>query len=251
MSLTEDLRSLILEYIKQPIPQNTNMPIMEQSIPVPFFGDIENAHIATISINPSNREFENDKGTFLSGSDKRFTDRELLGVKDTDFLSDRQSEEVYASLMNYFHKNPYYKGWFRTLDNYAGSILGGSYDDGTMVHLDIYPWATKQKWNNLSVSEKKNALQKYNLLKKILLNRNFKYIYINGKQTKEQMEKYFDITISEFPITNTKHKANHIRYMYKYKLGNTLLIGSSCYLQNSYESKEYLKELHDILSKNL
>lgn len=248
MSLTHDLKSQILEYIKQSIPQNAKMPIVERSIPVPFFGNIEGAEVATISINPSNLEFEDLYGNILS--EKRFADREFWREKDTDTLTENHTEGVYESLYKYFRHNPY-KRWFDVLEEYAGNLFGCSYYNGTMVHLDIYPWATKQKWNKLPVSTKKEALQEYDLLKRILLNKNFKYIYINGKQTKEQVEKYFNITIPEYPITNTKNKCNHTRCMYKYQLGDTLLIGSSCYLQNSYESKEYLTELHKILSENM
>ena len=254
MSLNQELKSQILEYIKQPIPQNAKMPIVKRSVPVPFFGNIEGAEAATISINPSNLEFEDLHGNILSGAEKRFVDRETFRIKDSDALNENQADKVYKSLIEYFHEdhNPYYDGWFKALDDYAGSLFGGvCYRENSMVHLDIYPWATKQKWNKLPGSAKKVALREYDLLKRILLNRNFKYIYINGKETKEQVEKYFNIKIPEYPITNTKSKCNYVRCMYKYQLGNTLLIGVSCYLQNSYESKEYLTELHKILSENI
>ena len=254
MSLTHDLKSQILEYIKQAIPQNAKMPIVERSIPVPFFGNIESAEAATISINPSNLEFVDLQGNILSGAEKRFIDRETLGINDADALNENQADKVYKSLIEYFNEdhNPYYDGWFKALDDYAGSLFGGvCYRENSLVHLDIYPWATKQKWNKLPGSAKKVALREYDLLKRILLNKKFKYIYINGKETKEQVEKYFNIKIPEYQITNAKSKCNYVRCMYKYQLGNTLLIGLSCYLQNSYESKEYLDELHKILSENM
>ena len=74
---------------------------------------------------------------------------------------------------------------------------------------------------------------------------------ILSKSDEKKFNKYFDIKIPEYQITNAKSKCNYVRCMYKYQLGNTLLIGLSCYLQNSYESKEYLAELHKILSENM
>ena len=50
MSLTHDLKSQILEYIKQSIPQNVDMPIVERSVPVPFLFIIDVFEFSTIFI---------------------------------------------------------------------------------------------------------------------------------------------------------------------------------------------------------
>lgn len=257
MSLPQSLKSQILTYIKKPIPQSVNMQIVKRSIPVPFFGDIENAKVATISLNPSNLEFEDEDGNLLRGNEKRFVDRDTLGVADTASLNDDQADKVYNSLINYFHNNPY-TGWFDILDGYAEKLFNSSYYKETMVHLDIYPWATQEKWGDLKgkdkTREKNKALQNYNLLKNILLNedRIFDYVYINGRGVKEQIEKYYGITIKETSVTNTRNKSKRERKMYQYTLSNgTKLIGSSCYIQNPYETTEYLTELHEILAEKL
>lgn len=243
MSLSKELKVQIFDYIKQPIPQN--MYTVKQSIPVPFFGNIEKARVATISINPSNQEFEDKYKELLSGVKKRFTDRDILQVKDTDFLNNTQVNLVYNSLINYFYKNPY-KRWFNWLDRYAGNILDCSYYNGTMVHLDIYPWATNPTWTDLNENCKFKALQGYKLLKDILLSkeRAFDYVYINGKTVKQQIETYFKVRIPEY-----KHDQ---WYIYKYELANgTKFIGSSCYIQQSHKTTEELIDLHNILAKNI
>lgn len=243
MALSQNLKSQILEYIKQPIPQNENMKIVEHSVPVPFFGNIERARVATISINPSNLEFEDKSGNLLQMPHKRFADRVFLSEKDTDTLSENHAKGVYESLCGYFRNKPY-KTWFDRLEKNVEEILGGSYYDGTMVHLDIYPWATKKKWSKLRAAEKKQALNKYDLLKKILRNKNFAYIYINGKATKEQLEKYFDKKIHETPVKISGQTWK----IYEGELDdNTKLIGLSCNIQSSYVKKEALEYLLTVL----
>ena len=242
MPISSELKQQILNYIKQPIPQNDKMPIVERSIPVPFFGNIETARVATISINPSNLEFEDAHGKVLKQDKKRFVDRDELGVQDTSFLDDEQANLVYGSLMNYFNDNhnPYME-WFSPLEKHAGKLFNYSYCNGGMVHLDIYPWATKQKWDDKNHKEqnKVNALNGYKLLKKILSEKKFDYIYINGKTVKEQLERYKDdlsieITASIINVLAGKRGLIH-KHKYDGKLGTkTKLRGSSCYIQNPY-----------------
>ena len=237
------LRMMVLEYINQPIPQNENMKIVERSVPVPFFGNIERARVATISINPSNLEFEDKQGNLLPRPHKRFYDRDFWNEKDTDIISENHTEGVYESLYDYFRLNPY-KLWFDRLEKNVKDLLGGSYYNGTMVHLDIYPWATKKKWSKLPIAERKKALDNYDLLKKILRNRNFECIYINSKETKEQLEKYFDKKIEETPV----NFSGQTWKIYEGELDNgTKLIGLSCNIQSSRIKKDVLEHLLAIL----
>lgn len=250
MAILPELKSQIFDYIKQPIPQNENMKIVERSVPVPFFGNIETAHVATISINPSNLEFEDKYGILLKQTEKRFIDREELGVQDTDSLDDEQAYLVYGSLIKYFNKdhNPYMY-WFGPLEEHVGKLFNCSYRDGSMVHLDIYPWATKQKWDdkNHKSQDKVKALNDYKLLKKILSEKKFDYIYINGKTVKEQLERYEDnlsikINASIINVLAGKRGLIH-KHKYDGKLGTkTKLRGSSCYIQNPYGTDLY--DLH-------
>ncbi|MCL1862152.1 MAG: hypothetical protein FWF78_01130 [Defluviitaleaceae bacterium] len=51
------MKQELLDYIRRPIPQG--IPIVPQSIPIVFFGEIDKARLATIAINPSNRFTQN------------------------------------------------------------------------------------------------------------------------------------------------------------------------------------------------
>lgn len=251
MPLSPSVKSQILNYLKQPIPQNVN-EIVKRSIPVPFFGDIENARVATISLNPSFEEFESDN-CLLPKNKKRFVDRDLLGVPDSKTLNGVQATKVYDSLINYFHKNPY-TGWFNWLENKVGKKLGVSYYNGTMVHLDIYPWATQKQWKDLDKSELETSLKEYKkskLLSNILTEKNFDYIYINGASVKNEIKEFLEIKIKNENIKvpeKRKIKGNtqdvELSFsVYNGMLGNTKLIGISANLKGTALTKENLESL--------
>ena len=251
MPISPELKKEILEYIKQPIPQNDKMPIVKRSVPVPFFGNIETARVATISINPSNLEFEDAHGKVLKQDKKRFVDRDELGVQDVDYLTDSQAEKVYGSLSSYFKNKNLYTNWFDRLQKPLRDLLGGSYCEGTMANFDIYPWATKEKWSDLYKTEAKEALKTYRnskLLKNMLLQKDFEYVYINGSTVKTELEEYFPEKINEHTIIIEGQ-----RYcIYEGKLDNgTKLIGLNCYIPSTPIKTEVLKYLLKILADKL
>ena len=58
-----NLKKDILEYIRQPIP--IGLDIVDLSVPIVFFGNLEKANISTISINPSDKEFLDKNKIYL------------------------------------------------------------------------------------------------------------------------------------------------------------------------------------------
>ena len=125
---------------------------MPRSVPIVFFGEIDKARFATIAINPSNKEFTNDKHEIFPPGKKRVVDRDCLGVADGDALSLEQAERVYESLCNFFHNRPY-MGWFGPLEKlFSQAVL--SYFKGDIINLDISPWATSVKWKDMSEDER-------------------------------------------------------------------------------------------------
>lgn len=82
---TTSLQTKTINVIRQPIPDNIG--VISQSVPVLFFGNIETARSATISLNPSDLEFRDNKQQLLTANKKRLVDRDVLHKKDTDYLS--------------------------------------------------------------------------------------------------------------------------------------------------------------------
>lgn len=123
-------------------------PVVAGSTPVIAFGDPSTAQVATLGINPSNREFVND-GQLLSGSLRRLATLESLEATRLDELNSQQVAAVVADCAGYFSRRPYRK-WFDPLDSLIQSSTGCSYYDGSACHLDLVQWATEPTWSSLS-----------------------------------------------------------------------------------------------------
>ena len=137
----------------------TGLSIVSGSTPVVSFGNPHTAKVATLGINPSHREFKSDSGILLENENKRFTDRDLLGVSNHDPLSHEQGVQVIDSCYNYFSAsgNPY-KNWFGRMDKYAVKPAGASYFDGTACHIDLVQWATDSVWSKIDEKSKSRLL---------------------------------------------------------------------------------------------
>jgi len=127
--------------------------LVDNSVPVLFFGRASTARVATVGLNPSSREFSMSFGS----SNKRFyvpspeyTDQEL------------PSEEALRALQGmhwYFHVTPYVD-WFSYLEAFVWG-LGASFTNGTAVHTDVVsPFATVKPYGRLS-SEERNVLLEF------------------------------------------------------------------------------------------
>jgi len=213
----------ILDYIRRPIPQG--IPIVPQSIPIVFFGEIDKARFATIAINPSNREFTNTKHEIFPPNKKRFVDRDILGITDTDALSLEQAERVYQSLCNFFHKRPYMQ-WFGQLEKlFLEANL--SYFKGDIINLDISPWATSVKWNALTVEQRTDLISHGGDLLRIILNSGrLRCLFVNGKTAIDHVSRHIAPLTSHSVI-----QLNRRCEIFVGKHNNLNIVGWSNYLQ--------------------
>jgi hypothetical protein len=167
--MKQKLKDFLLDKISEPLPTNIN--IVDKSIPIVFFGNVEKAEIATLSLNPSNIEFEHN-------GPRRCVDRKELNVLNHQKLTREQAEIVYESLLIFFKVNPY-KTWFNPM-NKLFQNKGYEYYNDKIVHLDISPWATSNKWDKLSLEEK-NSIIDTSIIKNVIEHRGIKKLFINGK----------------------------------------------------------------------
>ncbi|MCL2546173.1 MAG: hypothetical protein FWE06_03115 [Oscillospiraceae bacterium] len=217
------MKQYLLDYIRRPIPQG--VPIVPQSIPIVFFGDIDKAKYATIAINPSNREFTNTKHEIFPTNKKRFVDRDFLGAADDETLSLEQAEMVYQSLCNFFHKRPYMQ-WFGQLEKLFNEA-DLSYFKGDIINLDISPWATSVKWSALT-DEQRVGLVRHggDLLRTILNAGQIKCLFVNGRTAMKYVEKHIAPLTSHCFI-----QLNASCEIKVGKIGNLTIVGWSNYLQ--------------------
>ena len=133
--------------------------VIPWSAPVPFFGDIETAELATVGINPSNREFLDAAGGELDGEQRRLPTLRSLGLKswgefDTDHL-----RVIIDTCRRYFRNRPYDR-WFSVLERVLAGTNATFYGlHPTACHLDIVPYATHHKWTGLMSHQRRALLE--------------------------------------------------------------------------------------------
>lgn len=119
--------------------------IVENSIPIIWFGDVEKyfaskTRIITVSLNPSDNEFKLSK-----------TDAYSPVYRFPSF--DDSNESLYVSYNEYFTKKPY-NAWFKaSFGSVLSSFSASFYIDAlnTAIHTDIgSPYATSPTWSGLN-----------------------------------------------------------------------------------------------------
>jgi len=140
--------SEVIQRARARIPKGLN--VTPQSTPVVSFGRPYQARVATLGINPSDKEFNTSSGLLLPPDRKRLVDREVLTMDDESELHLEDAERVVEGGYSYF-ENPdrVYKKWFSWMETYAVVPSGASYFDGTACHLDLVQWATSPVWRDL------------------------------------------------------------------------------------------------------
>src|SRR3954453_11700850 len=128
--------------------------VIPWSCPVPAFGDLSTSFVATLGLNPSNREFVDEAGNELPGAARRLHTLRSLGLARWADANAGHIEQIEDGCRRYFARNPY-NDWFRTLDlliagtraSYYGMFAGA-------CHLDLIPFATRRKWTELTHSQR-------------------------------------------------------------------------------------------------
>lgn len=127
--------------------------------PVPAFGDPTVARVASLGLNPSNREFVDDRGRELAGDARRFHTLRSLGLATWADADAEHLDQILIACRDYFDGNPYDR-WFRRLDTVVSATGASFYDRASPAcHLDLIPYATKQKWTALNVRQRAGLLR--------------------------------------------------------------------------------------------
>lgn len=227
----------MLKYIENRIKENPyNSDILQCSTPVICFGDINKSEIATLGINPSDKEFVDNKGNFLLNSSLRFQNCYSLKQTDLTLLNTKQTDLVFDYCCNYF-KNPNpYKKWFDVIENYILSFLNVSYYDNTCCHIDLIQWATKDKWRDLSQISKNNLLDNdFSFFIKLLKFQKIKILLINGIGIFNILNKKLSLRIikDEYIYSDNK-KCRVIKFSFISNNKNIICFAWSQNLQSSF-----------------
>jgi hypothetical protein len=170
---------------------------------VPSFGDVSKSVIATLGVNPSNREFVDESGKELDGSFRRLHTLTSLGLRKWSDVSSEHVTLIAQACRQYFTGNPY-NPWFRVLEHVisgAGvSYYGGSYN---ACHLDLIPFATKCKWTDLTIRQQSSLLSVGgDCLGVILRDSSIRVLILNGRTVVKHLQKIANV---EFQETEMRH----------------------------------------------
>lgn len=150
--------------IRRLLPCLTDQAMLDADViawgaPIPAFGNPAQARIATLGLNPSNREFVDASGRELDGDYRRFHTLRSLGLRSWKLADRSHVRAIQQSCIAYFANNPY-EGWFRRLESI---ICGSGYsyyaNRHHACHLDLVPFATTSKWTELSASQRQKLIE--------------------------------------------------------------------------------------------
>lgn len=162
--------------------------VIKWSAPIPVFGALASTRVATLGINPSNREFVDESGQELDGHSRRFHSLNSLGLRCWSDADASHLRLILDSCHKYFYSNPY--GWFKKLDVIISGTGASYYSQSTRAcHLDLIPYATAQKWTNLSVAQRSELLQTAaDTVAHILKDSDIELLVLNGKSVVDHFE---------------------------------------------------------------
>jgi hypothetical protein len=187
--VSETLPSQIFERIRGfsdfSIGRSFSNEILLDTTPVPFFGNINDSSVASVSLNPSSKEFPKTNRRLVHLSDLKLSEDFF---RTDNNLDDQQVQNVYSGLINYFNTPYWYSDWFQYPELALNRGLQATYlksNSSNLLskacHTDLSPWATKA-WNNLD-KDVQDALILENLkfLNWFLSRENFKIVVLLGR----------------------------------------------------------------------
>lgn len=163
--------------------------VIPWSCPVPSFGDLSRSRVATLGLNPSNREFVDGSGNELDGPSRRFHTLKSLGLARWADANARHLQLIIESCRVYFRRNPY-DSWFKKLEYIISGTKASYYDASAKAcHLDLIPYATACKWTALSRHQRSSLLAAAgDTLGLLLRDSPVRLLILNGNSVVEQFQ---------------------------------------------------------------
>jgi hypothetical protein len=172
--------------------------VIRWGCPVPSFGDLSISRVATLGLNPSNREFVDELGDELRGPLRRFHTLNSLGLESWADADARHLRLILDSCRTYFLGNPYDR-WFKRLDQVVSGANASFYDESRAAcHLDLIPYATARKWTELTARQRSSLLAvAADTLGLLLRDSPVQLLILNGRSVVEQFQDIADIRLEQ------------------------------------------------------
>lgn len=171
--------------------------VLDWSCPVPYFGPLTEARIATVGINPSNREFVDATGDELIGLDRRFPTLASLEIEAWGEATSAHLDAIATACESYFAGNPYDR-WFGVLDRVLSEVGASYYGDREIAaHLDLVPYATAEKWGTLGSGQQRALLLSGgSVLGAALRDSPVEMLILNGRSVVREFEAIAQMSLS-------------------------------------------------------
>lgn len=170
--------------------------VIRWGCPVPSFGDLSSARVATLGLNPSNREFVDQSGDELQGTSRRFHTLASLGLRSWSEVDSRHLRLILESCRTYFLGNPYDR-WFKRMEQVVAGANASFYDPSCgACHLDLIPYATARKWTELTIRQRSSLLSvAADTLGLLLRDSPVRILILNGRSVVEQFQEVAGIRL--------------------------------------------------------
>ena len=192
--------------------------------PVLTFGHLGHAGVATLGLNPSNREFVDRCGNELTDEDQRLHTLKSLGIDRWSSASRQHRDSILESCCTYFTRRPY-NGWFGQLE-FLLQRMSASYYGGQPTiacHLDLIPFATTEKWAALSPDSRKRLLEMgADALGRLLKASPVNTLLVNGRSVVEQLCKITDCSASVAEMSQWSLNRNGVPTVKGYSFSGVL-----------------------------
>lgn len=179
--------------------------------PVPSFGDLSSAVVATLGLNPSNREFVDESGDELEGTSRRFHTLKSLGLSSWEEVDARHLHMIIESCRFYFQGNPY-DTWFKKLDQVISGTNASYYSPSSCAcHLDLIPYATARKWTELSPRQRSTLLASAgDTLGLLLRDSPVRILILNGRSVVQEFQAISGVSLEsgEMPTWSLPRQSN-------------------------------------------
>lgn len=190
MDTLEVLHTLVRRLDASNLPE---LKVIPWAAPVVSFGKLSSAKIATLGLNPSNREFVDVDGNELDGYNRRFHSLKSLKINSWSDARCSHLEAILDSCDNYFSGNPY-DNWFQALNRLIVGINASYYGMfSEACHLDLVPYATACKWFELNTSQRTALLRNSSdALGMLLRKSSVEMLILNGRSVIEHLQSIAD-----------------------------------------------------------
>lgn len=171
--------------------------VIPWSSPVPSFGNVSRSVIATVGLNPSNKEFVDDRDNELAGAQRRFHTLSSLGLQTWSHAREAHHREIARTCEEYFQTNPYDR-WFRQLDFLISGTNFSYYSPMfSACHLDVVPFATACKWAELTTEHRSNLFSAAgDSLGRLVRDSPLRVLVLNGSSVISQFQKISGAALS-------------------------------------------------------